>query len=46
MSELIKEWGTAAVAFILSFAITAGLYAPEECKAEDVTVSSAESTRP
>lgn len=33
MSGLAKEWGTVAVAFILSFAITAGLYAPkEECE--------------
>lgn len=41
MSELVKEWGTAAVAFCLSFAITAGIYAPKEteCTEENVTVS-------
>ena len=41
MSELVKEWGAAAVAFCLSFAITSGAYAPKEAVdcADHVTVS-------
>lgn len=37
MIELTKEWGKAAVAFFLSFAITAGIYAPKEECEESVT---------
>lgn len=47
MSGFAKEWGAAAVAFFLSFAITAGIYAPkEQCESSEGESASVAVTTP